>query len=248
MKKRLNASIYETCADKALPFPTIPVYEREYFGQCAEDLIVVSFLRAFAKRTGADLTKERYLEIGANHPISTNSSYLPHIGLGMTGVLVEANANLLDDLQRHRPHDIIVHAAVTKDDVEKIAFYISNHHEISSLSKTFVENWQDGQIGVAEVTTVPARRINGLMEEFFSHKAPLFLSIDIEGMDLEVLSDLDWNNWRPYIVQTEFSDQFASGTSDRMEQLLHNNGYTVVALTDVNIIAIDTRHLKAQTV
>jgi len=59
--KRLNPSIYETCAEKGVQLPDIPVYDRVFFGQCAEDLILVSFLRALAARKNIDLTTRGYL-------------------------------------------------------------------------------------------------------------------------------------------------------------------------------------------
>ena len=244
MKRQKNSFVYETCENLDVRFPDIEVLNQPHFGQCAEDLIVMSMLRALAARTGADLTQMRYLEIGANHPVSTSSTYLIHVGLGMTGVLVEANEALISDLERIRKHDVVVHAAVANTDAEFVELFVSNQDEISSLSKDFVDAWQDGAVGMAGVQNVRARRINSLMEEHFPTEAPAFMSVDVEGLDYEILSDFAFSRWRPYIIQAEPSDQFDQGNSKRIADLLKRNGYIIVASSDVNIIAVDANRLN----
>ena len=110
--RQLNASIYETIAEGGMKTPDIPVYQQKSYGQCAEDIIVLGLVRAMAPDAVLASSGERHLEIGANHPVACSATYLLHEGLGMTGVLVEANPDLIDDLRRFRPHDTIVHAAV----------------------------------------------------------------------------------------------------------------------------------------
>jgi hypothetical protein len=55
-----------------MPFPDIPVNAVEHYGQCSEDIIVRSLLRAIAIRKNVDLREKLYLEIGGNHPFATS--------------------------------------------------------------------------------------------------------------------------------------------------------------------------------
>ncbi len=248
MKRQRNSFIYEACKTLDVPFPDIEVLDQPYFGQCAEDLIVVSLLRALAARTGTDLTQMHYLEVGANHPISTSATYLPHITLGMTGVLVEANEAIIPDLKRIRTQDIVVNAAVTNTEAEFVELYLSDQGEISSLDKDFVDAWNNGTVGLSEGRKVPARRINSILEEYFPFEAPAFMSIDVEGLDFGILSDFSFSRWRPYIIQAEPSEQFKQGNSNRISELLKRNGYLIVAVSDVNVIAVDANRLHREPV
>lgn len=244
MAPTINTFVYDACFEQDVKVPDIPAFARRYFGQCAEDLIVVALLRALATREGLDLTRERYLEIGANHPIATSASYLAHVELGMTGSLIEANRLLIDPLAKVRPHDKIRHLAITVSDEPFVELHVSNQNELSSLSRRFVEEWRDGAVGIARVDKVPAMRVNQLLKEDFPDCAPLFLSCDIEGLDLDVLKDLDWQQWRPAIVQVEPSDHFLRGNSQEIRSFLESQGYVIIAVTDVNLIAMDRARLQ----
>jgi hypothetical protein len=84
-KAPINTNIYET------------------YGQCNEDLIIEAVLRAQTRRVGRTMSTIRYIEIGANHPIQTNSTYLLHRLYGASGVLVEPIPSLAETLQKVRP-------------------------------------------------------------------------------------------------------------------------------------------------
>lgn len=247
-----NVFVAQKLADLKLSKPDIPIPLRQYYAQCAEDLILVALLRALAEQQNLTLGCERYLEIGANHPVATNATYLAHIELGMTGVLVEANADLLGSLEQARPHDTIVHRAIHASDAPTADLFVSTQNELTSLSREFVEEWDDDAVSVCRVDTVAACRPNALLEEFFADKPPLFLSVDVEGIDLELLEDIDWTRWRPAVVQAEPSDHFLPGHSDAISALMARVGYVKIAKTDVNLIFLDGRllqrhHLGTQT-
>lgn len=241
-----NEFIKIECLNKGIHEQDIPVYLSKSYAQCAEDLIIASILKAIAVRKNINLCEKRYLEIGANHPIATSASYLMHTTLQMNGVLVEANSQLIPPLQKVRPSDTIIHAAITATDEPFVSLYVSNQNELSSLSRDFVEDWHDGAVGLSHIEKVPALRVNELLENEFPNEAPIYVSIDIEGLDYSILQDWDWARWRPTIVQVEPSDHFIADNSSTMRALLESNGYLLIALTDVNLIAIDTCNIQQE--
>lgn len=237
----LNPFIYNVIEADSLSRPDIDVPLVQHFAQCAEDIVVVALLRSIAEKRGLDLKTERYLEIGANHPIATSATYLLHRELGMTGVLVEANPALIAELTKARPGDVVLHCAVVPGMDESIPLFISNQSELTSLSREFVEQWAGGTVGVKKIETVSAKRLNDVLREQFADKAPIYMSIDVEGLDRELLEDLDWSRWRPAIVQVEPSDQFQPGNARRIAGFLSTVGYSEIARTPVNQIFVDVR-------
>jgi hypothetical protein len=65
---RLNPFVVDRSKDAGVALPDIEVPLREQYGQLSEDIIVDGLLTAWAERTGSDLSRGRYLEIGAHHP------------------------------------------------------------------------------------------------------------------------------------------------------------------------------------
>ena len=66
--------------------------------------------------------------------------------------------------------------------------------------------------------------------------SPCFVSIDVEGLDLRILSDFDFARFRPWFVQVEPSDDYVAGNSDEICRLMRSVGYRLVAKTNVNLI------------
>lgn len=234
-----NSFVYDEINMFGLSAPDIEVLAQRYYSQCAEDLIVISILKALSMRGSFDLSAERYLEIGANHPIATSATYLLSLELGMSGVLVEANPALIADLEKVRKQDLVLNRAMIVGDSDTAELFVSNQNELSSLSRRFVEDWQGGAVGLKEVVMVQASRMNDVLEEFFSERAPLYLSIDTEGLDLDLLKDVDWDRWRPAVVQAEPSEHFIENNAELISQLLESKGYVLVAKTAVNLIFMD---------
>ncbi|MCF8383980.1 MAG: FkbM family methyltransferase [Chlorobium sp.] len=157
----------------------------------------------------------------------------------MTGVLVEANQELIGHLLRIRNRDTVLHYAVTSSNEKETDLFVSRQNEITSLSRHFVEAWGNGLVGLERIDRVPTIRINRIFEQYFSEKPPIYLAVDVEGFDFEILQDIDWIKWRPAVVQIEPSDQFIAQNSLRFMHYLRSKGYALIGKTEVNLIFTD---------
>ena len=71
-----------------------------YNGQAEQDKFVLSVLK--------DKTNGFFLEIGSNHPIEINNSYVLENTYGWNGIMVEYDDKYLNDYKKHRPNSIHV--------------------------------------------------------------------------------------------------------------------------------------------
>jgi hypothetical protein len=76
-----------------------------------------------------------------------------------------------------------------------------------------------------------------LIERYLKGVRPLFVAVDIEGHDLEVLVDMNLDKYGPLVLQIEAGDDFDSGPVKKMIDYLESHGYSVLAKTKVNLIA-----------
>lgn len=232
MNKIVNSFVYQRILESNMPNSTIPAWLNETYSQCYEDVVIDSILRAYG-RTAKRPVELTYIEIGGNHPVCTSASYLLQRKYGVTGIIVEANPKLIPALEKYRPNDKIINAAVCDTDEKEITFYVSPENEVSSLDERFVNAWKD--LGVQEKITVPTIRVNNLLT-MVSGIELVFLSIDVEGYDMRLLEDIDFEQHQPFIIQVEPSEAFAPGTTARMIEFLGSKGYSLLAETDVNLI------------
>jgi len=240
MNKTINPFAYQRILETTMPNSTIPSWLGESYAQCYEDVIVDSMIRAYSKRLGRSFSLT-YIEVGANHPACTSSSLLWQRKYGVTGILVEANPKLADNLKKFRPRDNVVNKAAVDSDISEIDFYISPENELSSLSKKFVETRENLGInlGIQEKIKVSTVRLNELLE-MTKHHDVVILIIDVESLDLALIKDINFEKYRPLIIQAEPSDGFCPGTGNSMINFLKQKGYSLVAETDVNLIFMDS--------
>jgi hypothetical protein len=79
-----------------------------YLGQANQDKFVLKVLKE--KRNGY------FLEIGSNHPLNINNTYLLETSYGWKGIMVEYNESFLPMYKEHRPNSIhIMNDATTVD-------------------------------------------------------------------------------------------------------------------------------------
>lgn len=231
MNKIINSFVYQHILDRGMPNPNIPAYLSETYSQCYEDIIMDSMIRAYVKCNGAP-NGITFIEIGANHPVCTSASYLLQQKYDMTGILVEANPKLVPALQQFRPNDTVINAAVVDTDQETVDFYISANNETSSLDEKFVSNRTPG---IEDKITVSTIRINRLLEMVHDQEM-IILSVDVEGYDLRLLQDIDFTQYRPFLIQVEPSEDYSPGSTKNIIDFMLDNNYNLVAETDVNLI------------
>src|SRR5438034_3993649 len=225
------------------PPPKAASHIEETYAQYGEDRIVLALLRALVcDRGGRSLQSICYVEIGGNHPIRNSNTWLLYKA-GCQGILVEPNPELAGLLAQVRPRDTVLAAAVVPDQQEQVVLHLGRYDELSSLRADHIASFGafGGLGGIERSISVPALNINTLFQRL---TAPVdYLSVDVEGLDVDLLAALDFSRFRPAIVQAEPSEHFLHGNTRRMIDLMHGNQYVLLARTEGNCIFLDTRCL-----
>ncbi|GBR07092.1 FkbM family methyltransferase [Asaia siamensis] len=213
----------------------ISVFLPETYSQDGEDLIVASLLRAQMQREKREMSDVIYVEIGANHPISTSNTYLLYKKYGARGVLVEADPRLISDLQKVRPRDAIVQCAISDSDREEVVFYVGQTSELSSMNAAHIHSFGDfsGYGGISHEIRVPNIHVNRLMKEVGNID---FLSIDCEGLDYDIIKSIDFESYKPYIIQCEPSEHFSEGNTRKIINYMESRSYKLQAQTGINLV------------
>ena len=89
--------------------------------------------------------------------------------------------------------------------------------------------------GIEETLTVPTIRANHVLD-MATAEAMVLLSVDVEGLDLQILQDIDFVKHRPVFIIVEPSEDYQPGSTVAIIDFLDSVGYNVVAETDVNLI------------
>lgn len=153
-----------------------------------------------------------YADIGAFDGVHFSNTYSFELQ-GWRGVCVEPHPAFYPILQEKRPQAICVEAACVGDaHASEVTIYCEELGLLSSIHKTedyekFVMGRYQGRglpyTGL-KATTVPAFTINRVLEDFLREEERLdFISIDVEGAELQLLKGFDVARFRPRVIVIE---------------------------------------------
>lgn len=213
--------------------PINDTHQKLSYSQCGEDLIVDYVFRL----RGID--RPSYLDIGANHPYYlSNTAYFYQ--KGGRGINVEANPYLSDQFKSARPEDITLNIGVGPTESE-LTFFIMEDNTLSTFSKDECDSMIKNGKALKETKVVRLTTIQNILDEHYNGKFPDFLSIDIEGLDLEILKTIDYSKSTPLIICVEAAEYSPSGAGKRKDELINflvDKGYYEYANTNLNAIMV----------
>ncbi|MGH2719570.1 MAG: FkbM family methyltransferase [Actinomycetota bacterium] len=163
------------------------------YAQNHEDVLLD---RAFARgRTGF------YIDVGANDPVAY--SVTKHFyDLGWHGINVEPSELHFAALEGARLRDVNLNVALAAKPGEAVFHeFPPEFSGLSTLSGEGAERHREAGLLAVE-RRVPALTLAAVCEAHV--RGPIdFLSVDVEGIEREVLQGGDWTRWRPRIVLVE---------------------------------------------
>jgi len=211
-------------ASRFLKVRYAPRGARQTFSQYAEDLIVLDIL----KKQG--IKKPFYIDIGMHHPVFGNNTYLFYRS-GGHGVLVEPNPEMCEIARKKRPRDVIVNAGAGSKDGQA-DFYAFSQSTRSTFSKEQALEWEktSGQKPAVEPKKILS--LDSVFRDYCKGQTPDVVSIDAEGLDVQIISGLNWNV-RPKIFCVE--------SDGSIDPIMKQHGYELAARIFQNSIFLDSR-------
>jgi FkbM family methyltransferase len=192
-----------------------------HYSQFGEDIILQKILHG---KNGF------YVDVGAFHPFHYSNTYVL-FKRGWKGINIDPNSKSIDLFKKYRKNDINLHLGIAKEKTVN-KYYVYNHQSCNTFSKTQVEENLTKKhltlLKTEDVACVP------LKEVFEKHLPPQqqidVMSVDVEGMDLEVLKTNDWVRYRPKVIVIESDLQTG-------KDLLTSPVYAYLSKLDYDLVA-----------
>jgi FkbM family methyltransferase len=188
-----------------------------------------------------------YLDIGTNNPVEINNTYYFYLS-GSTGVCIEPNTALIPRIKKYRPLDICLNIGISPDGNEgELDLYVFDDADSEKGLSTFsfkeakyVEDTTG--IKIAETKKISVQPIMSVLTKYFPDKKIHLVSIDVEGLDLEILKTIDFNEYRPMVFCVEtvnFTINHRKTKNTAISSLMESKGYFAYADTGINTIFAD---------
>lgn len=188
---------------------------RAIFPADAEDALKAEFFGA--------MPSGFFVDVGANAPREGSQSFAME-QRGWNGVLVEPQPDLSQALRRERRGKVYAVACSTPANAGKmLTLYLAGIQ--SSLKADFYAAGMQR----AGTVTVPVMTLDQVLTDAGAPTPLDFVSIDVEGHDIEVLDGFDLARWRPRLLLIEDIVQ-----NLRLHRYLTGRGYRWFRRTGIN--------------
>lgn len=198
-------------------------YALKSYSQEGEDLIL---RRLFENReTGF------YVDIGAHHPVRFSNTYFFY-KRGWRGINIDAMPGSMRAFNTFRPRDINLEQAVSEMP-RTLDFYVFNEPALNGFDAKLSQE-RDAHADafkIVEIRKLKTRRLDSILNEYHLAQQNIdFMSIDVEGLDLDVLKSNDWSRYRPEVVLVEvLNGTFPELLTSDISRYLHSQGYEIFA-------------------
>jgi FkbM family methyltransferase len=203
-----------------------------FTAQAGEDILIYDFFKQ--EKPGF------FVEAGAYDGITFSNTYLLEC-LGWRGLLVEPHPDMARQCHKNRPNSIVAQVALGPRASEGEIEMTCAERPDGSAPLSFVKA-DDAHIKRCEregyrlrQVTVPIKSLDSLLE---SHSETVdFLSLDVEGMEVDVLKGFELERFRPKLLLVE--RQYDT-RDEVLSSYLAQKGYQAVAQKGCNIFFVAT--------
>jgi len=194
-----------------------------FYSQCGQDEFLY---RTFFKGK----TDGTFIDIGAHDGVTYNNTYFFEKNLGWKGICIEPHPDVFNQLKNNR-HCVCVEGCIyDKSATVKFLKVVSHIGEHTNMLSGILENYDDRHLmrvqseisegkGACETIEVKCYKINDLLKQQ-GIKHIDYLSLDIEGGELDVLKSIDYDAYEIDVIDVENNYK-----TDEFEKFLTQKGF-----------------------
>jgi hypothetical protein len=167
-------------------------YKEAHYSQFGEDIVLQNIFKG--QREGT------YVDVGAHHPRRYSNTYLLY-KCGWHGTNIDPNPHTKKLFDSARPNDTNIACGVGLEGMH--TYYQFSDPALNTFNKEEAQRWMHKPwVTYKGEVDMPIRPLCALVS------GPLdLLTVDAEGMDLEVLQSADWQNFQPRVIVVESGAQ-----------------------------------------
>jgi FkbM family methyltransferase len=209
------------------------INHQKSYSQSGEDLIIKFLFDSLS------ITKPSYIDIGAHDPYLISNTALFY-DLGSRGINIDPDINLLDKFKTIRNEDKNLNLGVGSEK-SKMKLYIMSERSLNTLSQEEAQQYVKEGIEIIKTKMVDVITINEVLSKYNNDVFPDLLTLDAEGLDLEILKTINFEKSFPKVICVEtisFSAERKGVKNREIIEFLENNDYLLYADTYINSIFV----------
>lgn len=187
-----------------------------------------------------------YVDVGAHHPYRFSNTFLFY-KRGWRGINIDAMPGSMSAFRNRRPRDINLESGVGRKS-ETLKFYTFNEPALNTFDENLAKSRCNDVWHIKATLDVPVIPLSEILKKHLPDGQIIdFLTVDVEGLDIDVLQSNDWKKYRPSVVLVEtLGLSLEDLRSDLVTNYMRSLGYVVYSKTLNTTFFVD--HIVAQQI
>jgi hypothetical protein len=223
MIKKLIPAGLKNLVKRVLAFADWDPWINRSWSQEGEDQIL--------RRIFEGKSKGFYIDVGAHHPRRFSNTYVFY-KQGWNGLNIDAMPGSMKSFYKDRPRDINLEFGIGLNE-SQLDYYIFNEPALNGFSKDLSNERHEekSRYHIEKIIKVNVLPLSTVLDLNLPVGQDIdFLSVDVEGLDFEVLKSNDWAKYRPKFVLAEILNSSLNDIEkSSIGRLMANNDYLVYA-------------------
>jgi len=194
--------------------------KRKQYSQWGEDLMIKNFFQ--------NKKKGFYLDIGCFHPYMYSNTCLL-FKEGWSGVNIDINQTSIDLFNIVRPNDINLCTTINENKKEFTMYYDDPFSPVNTLDKIFYKSLKKSFFKNKKTLLIQSKTMKEIIEISKIENEIDFINIDVEGLDYEILRQIDLLKFKVKLIsiETHNVDGSAAKNYELITDLLKKNNFSI---------------------
>ena len=215
----------------------INLLKKVYYEKYTKKSYSISNVDLVIDRIFRNICKGVYIDVGCNHPIKYNNTYLLH-KRGWSGINVDLDKTCINEFNILRKKDHNIQELVGSiDGEEKEIYYYHERSAINTISKALVDKREKKP---REIIIKKTKSLNKIIETSpYNNKKINFMSIDIENHEYEALKNFNFQKYQIDLIVTECTDMSQNRLetyTQSLDYIMNTNLYKLLKINEYKLI------------
>ena len=213
------------------------IFKKIYYEKYSKKSYSISNVDLIIDRIFSNKKEGIYVDVGCNHPIKFNNTYLLY-KRGWNGINIDLDNDSINQFNKLRKRDLNIKTLVTSfDGEEKQLYFYHNRSAINTVSKSLSDKRVNKH---KEIKTIKGSSLNSKIEKSKYKDSKInLLSIDIENYEYDALKNFNFEQYNIDVIVAEITDTDVNNLetyNQSLDFILNSNLYKLLIKKNYKLI------------
>ena len=225
------------------------ILKKIYYSKYRKYSYAISNVDLIIDRKFSKIKKGIYLDVGCNHPIKYNNTYLLY-KRGWNGINIDSDSKSINAFNAFRKDDFNVKGLISSSNKKIDYYFYHDRSALNTVDKKLVKSRKTKPQKIIKLATLPLDEV--IKNSPYRNKKINLLSIDIENHEYEALKNFQFKKYKIDMIVTEClnigtkkletqNQTLKFILNSKIYKLLKKNDYTLINWVNSDLVFVNKK-------